>query len=469
MFTLVVVALLALSMWLLNWTIRQNIEEELGEKLIAVGHAVTVTYDVSEWSILFQGGGARTRARFQNRLSQLRDRTQVKRIFVFDLNNRIFVDTDQPDGSVNTHVSLRLFDSEIRQVRAGLPTHSILFDGPDGEPAMMGFVPIQTGSEIIGGIGVSGSATFLRSLRRLQSRLIWLGLLCIGSTIAAAVALARTITRPIDHLAHFSGQIAVGDYSRPIPQCGRDELGDLARTMETMRLNIRERENEQKAMIAGVAHEIRNPLGGMELFAGLLQDEAKPGSTQAEQVAHITREIGHLKTIVTRFLDFARPQHPNPEQVQIRAAVESCLHLIQESLQKNRILVQNHITMEERVWIDPNHFREILLNLLQNAVQSMPESGLIEISSMHERSFWIKIRIRDTGPGIPESKIADIFKPFYTTRTEGTGLGLSISRSLTEANGGRLTLESGSEGTVFEIQLKSESARDFSAVENQSI
>lgn len=452
LFVGLVIGIVLLSGWLLDWSIRRSLEAELGRKLIAVAQIISASLDGDEVTALLEVPGPRTRQRLEERIGRFRTGTEIARIRLFDREERILFDS-RPEQSENADIGLIFFTSEIQLVWGGYPAHSILFQGLDGRPAMTGFSPVILGGAVRAGVAVEGSATFLDAARKMRNRLIGIAAVSILLAIGLGLLLAQTITRPIKRLVTASNRIGRGDYSAPVLEPARDEIGHLAGTMEIMRKSILERENELKAMVAGVAHEIRNPLGGMELFAGLLEDEVTPETPASKHVDHIVREIGHLKEIVNRFLDFARPQKPVQESCRVQNILQSCLDLLGRPLSTRHIRVENRIADSGKVWVDPNHLKEILLNLLQNSLDALEENGSIILSSRHEDSFLI-LCIEDTGLGIPEEIRAQIYTPFFTTRQDGTGLGLSIAKSLAEANGVTLHLvRSGPDGTVFEIRL----------------
>jgi len=453
LFVGLVSAIVLVSGGLLDWAVRRSLEAELGRKLIALAQAVSASLEPEEIAVIRETTGPRAERRLGEKIRRFKNGTDAARIFLFDPDKRILLDTHSDDAAPPSAVGLLFFESELQSVRNGDPAHSILFRGEDGRPAMTGFSPLFADGEVIGGVAVEGSAAFLAAADAIRNRLVWIAALSVFAAVVLGLLLARTITRPVGRLLAASERIGRGDYTEPIPRLGRDEIGNLTRTMEAMRLSILERENELKAMVAGVAHEIRNPLGGMELFAGLLQDRVKEESSAAGPVDHIVREIGHLKEIVNRFLDFARPRLPVPESCNVREAVDSCLRLLLPAHPARPVTLNCRIGPADAVRCDPNHLREILMNLLKNALEAMPGGGTLVITSRPAGPF-IRIRIGDSGRGIPDPVRPQIFTPFFTTRPEGTGLGLSIAKSLAEANGGRLLLAaSGPDGTVFEMDL----------------
>src|SRR5262249_1406917 len=138
-----------------------------------------------------------------------------------------------------------------------------------------------------------------------------LGLGGVLLVIALSVVVARLLTRPIRRLERAAQRIAEGDLQAPVVADSRDEIGRVAETMEAMRAQLHSRDERMQMMLAGIAHEVRNPLAGMELHAGILRDELASDRESLPHVERIERELLHLKTIVNEFLEYAR--RPKPE------------------------------------------------------------------------------------------------------------------------------------------------------------
>lgn len=454
-FALLVVAVFFISGWLLQWTIHQIMEAELGRKLTAVASASSVQFDESEIEFLLKGVGPWTGRRLRERLLRLKKTTGVKRIYLFDLKEKSLLDTEEKIERGTPYFRIRFYRREMEKIQEGKSAYSILFRGIDDLPTMTGYAPLFYKEKVVGGIGVDGSVTFLGAVNRLRRRLYLIGILGTLVAVGVGILMAGTITRPIRKLVRVSKQIGQGDYSEPIPLLTKDEIGRLASTMEEMRKGVVERERELKTMLAGVAHEIRNPLGGIELFAGLLADKVSHDKKAEEHLDRIQREISHLKDIVNSFLEYARPKEPHREDCQLSETLTEAGLLLEDQMKKQGIslLIPEEIN-SITVLADPTHLKRIVLNLFQNAVQAMPDGGEIEIrwSQKYDSVFLF---IKDKGRGIPQDVQEKIFVPFFTTREKGTGLGLSIVKGLAEANGGSIRLiQSDKYGTEFEVQFE---------------
>ncbi len=451
------IAVLALGGLSVQWTVRRALEDELGRKLESVAGAAAAAFDPEEIGYLLASPGPRTLEYFRGKLGHFRDLTGAERVVLFDGMNRVLLDTREGSAPGDELFALRFHRDETAGLGRRERSHTILFHGIDGRPTMTGFAPLIRDDRVVGGVGVDGSAEFLGAVDTLRRRLFQIAAAGAAATGLLAFFLAKSITRPVGGLVRASERIGEGRYDDPIPAAGGGEIGRLASTMESMRRRVVERERELKAMVAGVAHEIRNPLGGIELFAGLLADETSANPDAAKHVGKIAKEVRYLRDIVDRFLEYARPDEPHRTACAVLPVVLEAAGLLESEFRKSAIVLSTEgVTESAMILCDPSHLKRISLNLMRNAVQAMPGGGRLSVEAGPEGNR-IAIRFTDTGPGIPEEIRSSVFSPFFTTREKGTGLGLSIVRQLAEANGGGVSLlRSGPDGTVFVLDLERE-------------
>ncbi len=250
----------------------------------------------------------------------------------------------------------------------------------------------------------------------------------------------------------------------------RRVAGQAARTLESTQVLDRIKERDRLAaigeMAAGLAHEIRNPLGAIKGAAQLLTGpDGQPVSPDEgeEFLGIIVEEVDRLNNVVTQFLDYARPVRPDQiehGEVDVNAVLKKTMQLFEsDSAAAGVEIVARFDDLLPPVAGDPEQLRQVFLNLGLNAVQSMPEGGQLEIITTRRRrsalgyGSFAEIRFRDTGVGIPRDKLRNLFIPFYTTKQRGTGLGLPISQRIITGHGGvievRSTPGSGSTFSVF--------------------
>jgi len=248
------------------------------------------------------------------------------------------------------------------------------------------------------------------------------------------------------------------------------EVGEqIATVVENSKLYERMRERDRLAalgeMAAGLAHEIRNPLGAIKGAAQYLAP-AQVGDDDGEILQVIIDEVDRLNAVVTQFLDYARPVKPNVVPVDVNEVVDRTVKLLQVDLDESIAIELQLDPAGPMAMSDPEQLKQVLVNLVQNAVQAMPAGGRITLStgSSHDdpagfhlsgrSTDFVEIRVKDTGPGLPEEHREHIFVPFFTTKKGGTGLGLAISQRIIRSHGGTISAQSRpGEGAEFLIRL----------------
>lgn len=227
---------------------------------------------------------------------------------------------------------------------------------------------------------------------------------------------------------------------------------DLQKSFESLRRA--ERLSALGRLSAGLAHEIRNPLS---VITGALQILGRPAldpRERAEFLDRVKKEIARLNTMLTHFLEFARPRPPQLQATDASRLVEEIGGLVSEFV-ATRAIKTRCIAPASKCTVlwDVNQMREVVLNLVLNASEAMPAGGAIELRAEVEDSHLI-IHVRDEGVGVDEEKMQQIFDPFYTTKPEGTGLGLSIAHQIMQEHGGRIEARRNPDrGMTFSLYL----------------
>lgn len=227
---------------------------------------------------------------------------------------------------------------------------------------------------------------------------------------------------------------------------------ELSRNVE--RLKKTERLTAAGQLSASLAHEIRNPLASISGAAGILARGHASAESRAECLEILTKESQRLNNLLTNFLEFARPRLPRLRATEPAAIVASVAALAQHAARSRSVAVEVlTASPAPEVWCDPEQIKQLLLNLVLNAVQASPEGGRVEIHCGASPA-GVNIEVRDQGPGIAPADRERIFEPFFTTKESGTGLGLAIAANIAEQHGGVLEVEENEPaGTVFRLVL----------------
>jgi len=253
-----------------------------------------------------------------------------------------------------------------------------------------------------------------------------------------------------------------------------DEITSLRQRMEGLLEDVdqthseleRSRENllqaEKMAMVgklaAGMAHSIRNPFTSVKMRLFSLSRTLELTTSQRDDFEVISEEIRHIDQIVENFLEFSRPPKLKMQQVCPSTVVDNALQLLEHRLESYNVEVSvDRKQPLPEVTADPEQLKEVVVNIIINACEAMGKGGSIFIDegvSAASVGAVAQIRIRDTGPGIPDSVREKIFQPFFTTKDEGTGLGLSIANRIIEEHRGLLRVDViDGRGAAFIIQL----------------
>lgn len=225
---------------------------------------------------------------------------------------------------------------------------------------------------------------------------------------------------------------------------------------EQVQMEARFREMERLAeigqMTATIAHEVRNPLTAIKGAVDLLVGETDP-----ENIAVYTdvlgMEVARLTEIADEFLEFAKPFHLHIRPEPLKPLLERMLRFLSAYLQQSNVVAELRIDEDIVVPMDPNRIEQALRNLIQNAVQAMPQGGKITLE-VCDADEWVALHVRDTGTGIPSEVLEKVFSPFFTTRTRGTGLGLSIVKKIVHGHRGKIAVNSREgEGSTFTLWL----------------
>jgi two-component system, NtrC family, nitrogen regulation sensor histidine kinase NtrY len=278
--------------------------------------------------------------------------------------------------------------------------------------------------------------------------------------VGASLWIAARISRPIEQLARAAGQVAAGEWETQVDIRTRDEVGVLAETFNDMthqlvsqreRLVQSERVAAWRELARRLAHELKNPLFPLQITVENMVrarqlSEAEFDEVFQESAATLQAEIANLKTIIGRFSDFSKMPKPQVEEMDAREMVRRMIPLYEPALREKRIELRTSIAAEPlTVSVDPEMLHRALSNLVLNAMDAMPDGGMLTLSA-ERRGNAVRIAIEDTGAGLTPEECERLFTPYYTTKQHGTGLGLAIVQSVVADHHGTIAVECAEKG-----------------------
>ncbi len=338
-------------------------------------------------------------------------------------------------------------------------------------------------------IGAASEEEALKPIRNVQFTSIVIGTVGILWIFGLVSIFASRTVRPIKELSMTADHIArTKDFSSKVKRSSSDEVGDLADAFNHMvgEVNahlglIKEMEWEMRRadrlaalgeLSAGMAHEVKNPLGMIKSSADMLKKRYDENDPDGALMKVISEEAERLAGILDAFLRFARPAAPVVAPSDINEVIERALSLVGPELKKGSIELTKRTSPElPLLCTDPDQLYQVLINIIINAIQAMEPGGTLTVGSsrvdgpkskkIKSRAGFVEIAITDTGKGIPVEELDKIFNPFYTTKESGSGLGLSIVQRIIDGLGGLVLVERNpAEGSSFMIYLPIEDGGD---------
>lgn len=434
------VVVLGIFAFLAHEEARLAVEDVLGRRLgaAAAGAALLVLPEQIE-AIGPGDEDSLTYARLRAGVERARATLDVRRVLFVarDLTGR--GDSEGRIGLGAVAHELKLDTVEIERAARGAPVASPLFRDNDGRPYKRAYAAIGTGDKIAGFAVVEASADTLAPLARLRQSITATGVVGVLLVLFFALAMARRLTGPLGRLAAAAERIGGGDLQAAVPIETRDEVGQLAARLDQMRVALRTRDERLQMMLAGIAHEVRNPLGGLQLYAGLLRESLAGDRERLGDVARIEREVVYLERVVTDFLEYARRPRPQLTDVPVR----ELLGEVAEVAGGGAVEVDAAEGLVMRA--DRAQLRRALLNLVANARAAAGAEGRVVLAAAVDDA-GVRLEVRDSGPGISAEIAAKVFEPFFTTREKGTGLGLAFVREIARDHGGDVAVGRAPEG-----------------------
>lgn len=342
-------------------------------------------------------------------------------------------------------------------------------------------MPLQIGGKRFGSLVMQFSLQKeFAYLAAFRNRLLLLTLVGMVISILLAIFIAKTLAQPIKRLLAEMSQISTVNLQSGLISRRSDEIGQLERGFLRMLRRLRkaaaEKEKSQQALIqaeklaalgtlvAGVAHEINNPLAG--LYNCLRRIETAPDDTsQTKKYAGLMRKaLRHIETTVQNLLNFARQNELTTQPVNLNAIILNAVELLHYKMKKHGIDLKLDLAENlPAIHGDEIALEQVFLNLFLNAIDAMAEQGRLEVASQ-AMNGEVVVEVKDSGHGIPEKELAHIFDPFYTKKDvgKGTGLGLSVVRGIVSNHRGHIDVQSIiDKGSTFRLRFPVISGQTF--------
>ncbi|MFA4837936.1 MAG: HAMP domain-containing sensor histidine kinase [Candidatus Neomarinimicrobiota bacterium] len=429
------------------WQTRQTMEEELSRNLKTNIVLLQERLDTALIGFLNRyPESAVARDSVRRMLLANLSKVSASSIYLIRADSSLLISTGKEESGVK---SLMLHSGEISRAFRGEIVCSPLFSDDVGNYLKSTFSPLHLPDSSVVIVAIDASATFLQDAARLQSQMVRTGLIILLLGIFISVLASRNLTKPLGLLTKYAEEIGKGRKQSVVLRNRKDEIGFLGQTMQKMQAEIDRREKENKQLLASVAHEIRNPLGGMKINAELLIEETRNAPELAEFAAAISREVNRLSEIVDAFLAYARPVESNLVESDIRWLLTESINEVQPFFPNHKFIVSGEGSLN----VHPGKIQRAFTNCLRNAADASGDSDPIQIE-IRKNGQELTISFFNQGMPMPEKIQPQIFDAFFSTKSSGVGLGLSIAKSIVEQHGGSIRLTRSDEsGTEFVITL----------------
>jgi signal transduction histidine kinase len=465
--------------------------DDAGDKFAAVQELGGVRYLLTSAPVHDSGGQLAgvlvIGTRLESLLADLKSQAVADHIAILDPTGRLMATTLQLDEGpeaveLEPQAALNLGPSLTRELHLA------------GRPYEAMYSPLNVRRQVVGVLGVILSSNYVVSTEATNRNLFSLIFtLATMAVIILGYVLSQSIARPILRLRAISQAVAAGDLEQHTGLQRPDEIGELATAFDLMTLRLRERtaeaarlyaetvqrnielaeinaqlqatqqqliQSEKLAAIgqltAGIVHDVKNPLAIIKGLAEVLLEEDDVDPAVRKQLGVMRDSAGRANRIVTDLLKFARQSTLEMKEQDLRGTIEAVVRLTSYLAREAHVQVITDLPDQPvNVSYDGPQIEQVLVNLVQNAIQAMPDRGALRIS-LSEADQAVAIAVQDTGTGIPAENLTRVFDPFFTTKPEGegTGLGLSVSYGIVSHHGGRIDVESAvGEGTTFTILL----------------
>jgi len=392
-----------ISTYILYTRAKNYLDAELGERLRSIAVALSHTVEISTDGSLRSDDISPT---LRTLLHTARTENLLSNIVVLTPAGNTVVDLANVSVEGEPNPFIELDFSAVMLARSGISAYTNLYRFDDIY-MKSAYAPITAGDdEVLGILGVEAGATYFDVLRALRDAII-------------AVDVASILIIIVLGVVFYHQSLSLDRAQAAIIQ--GENLATMGR------------------MVAGIAHEIRNPMSIIGTSAERLQ---KKYGSEDEVFSYITEEVDRLNDILTGYLNFAKARSQEFRPHPLQRIVRRCLMILDpEILAKSIDVVDRLPERDVMITGDDKRIQQAILNILLNAVQALPDRGTIEISVDDHPKYAIVV-VKDNGGGIPKKNLKEVTKPFFTTKEYGSGLGMSIVNAIVEEHGGKLAIES---------------------------
>jgi signal transduction histidine kinase len=398
----------------------------------------------------------------------------VEEARVFDLKgHEVFAEQKGPD------------EPRVKEI---LKTEEIMqFDKEiNGGPAASYLIPIRNKPECHRCHGKSevlmGGLLLSLSLKEMKQNIVqykerfsfFFALMAVLISAGTIIVVNRLFLKPLNRIRKGAEVIGKGDFRYQVPVASHDEIGELAQTFNKMAIQLKESfesiQKSQKRIIqaeklsslgqlsARLAHELKNPLTSIKMILQAIMDGSPTPEMTKQDAEVILKEVKKLDAILTQFLSFAKPPRLELRPMNLGHVIEEVLSLMKTEFDRSGVEVLQEISGLPEIKGDYEKMTQVLINLLHNSIEAMPEGGKLKIvvrEILENDQRRVLLRVEDSGQGIPEEHRKKVFDPFFTTKEGGTGLGLSVVYSIIKEHHGSIELQSEvGKGTVFAITFE---------------
>jgi two-component system NtrC family sensor kinase len=400
------------------------------------------------------------------------------------------------DAAQGSPTGPRVSGEKLAPARKG-KTVTLIAETENGRDFLFTYLPMKTPTGRVGAIEIGESLAGLHGYVResMTRSALLLGAIVLSSLLLIFLVGSFWVSRPVKQLAEQAERIASGDFSETLELRGRDEFAALATALDRMRGRLADarqsdqarlealeklRHTERLATIgrlsAGMAHELGTPLNVIAGRAKLIAGQSLPPEEVGRSARIINEQAERMTAIMRQLLDFARRGSLRTAPVNLERLAGSVQEMLLPAAQKQGVSITLASSTEPlEVVADSAQLQQVLLNLVMNGIQAMPDGGTLEICLKGQNGIsppegiepgsghWAVIAVRDSGVGIPDEDLPHLFDPFFTTKDigQGTGLGLAIAYGIVQEHGGWIEVDSRSgQGSTFRVNLPLATSRE---------